>query len=66
MANNKAANAASNKIKTAMSYVYNTPIFFIVTFLLCVFIYQMIHAHRDRNDIIKHKVETEIKKKLYY
>ena len=56
---------ADNK-KIALSYIYNTPIFFIVTFLLAVFIYQMIHAHRNRNDIIKHKVETEIKKKLYY
>ena len=59
MANNK-------KFNTSLSYAFNIPLFFIVTFFLVVIVYNILHAHRDRNAVIKHKVETEIKKKLYY
>ena len=59
MANNK-------KFNTSLSYAFNIPLFFIVTFFLVVIVYNILHAQRDRDAVIKHKVETEIKKKLFY
>lgn len=63
MANLKGNN---KNLGISMSYAYNIPLFFIVTFILVVIVYNLLHAYRERDEIIKHKVNTEIKKKLYY
>ena len=57
MSNNNISNVSS-------SYAYNIPLFILLAFILAMFTYNILHAYRDRNDIIKHKVETEIQKKI--
>lgn len=67
MANNKVNLKANNKqFGIGLSYAYNLPLFLIVAFLFVVILYNLLHAYRDREEVIKHKVNTEIKKKLYY
>ena len=56
----------SNATNVASSYVFNVPLFLIVTFLLAVIVYNILHTKRDNIDVIKRKINTEIEKKLYY
>nr|QDY52135.1 hypothetical protein 4_15 [Mimiviridae sp. ChoanoV1] len=57
---------SNNISNVTRSYAYNIPLFILLAFILAMFTFNILHAYRDRNDIIKHKVETEIQKKLFY
>ena len=60
-------NLSNNKgLAIGMSYAYNMPLLILIAFIFVVLIYQLFQAHRTKQEVLKHKVETEIKKKLYY
>ena len=39
---------------------------FIIVIILGFFIFHLANAYKENNDIIKHKVDVEIERKLYY
>lgn len=39
---------------------------FIIVIIMGVLIFHLANAYREKNNIIKHKVDVEIEKKLYY
>ncbi len=61
-----AKNSNNKSLGIGMSYAYNIPLFCIIAFIFAVLIYQLLNAYRDRDEVVRHKINTEIKKKLYY
>ena len=47
-------------------YVQGAISLFLILIVLCGFIYQLIVSHDSSEERIKHKVDVEIEKKLYY
>jgi len=59
-------NMVNKSLGIGMSYAYNIPLFCIIAFIFSVLVYQLLNSYRDRDDVVRHKINTEIKKKLYY
>ena len=62
MANNNNAAVTNNN----MYYIQGFVSLFLILLVMGGVLYQLFQSHRTRNERIKHKVETEIEKKLYY
>lgn len=66
-ANNKAGNNAEKSAKDiALSYNKNTPMMLMVGLFLTFIIYQFLKALRNRDNMLKQKIDQEITKKLYF
>jgi hypothetical protein len=63
MANNNNNVAVENN---NMYYIQGFISLFLILLVMGGVIYQLFQSHGTRNERIKHKVETEIDKKLYY
>ncbi len=63
MANNNNNVAIENN---NMYYIQGFVSLFLILLVMGGVIYQLFQSHESRNERIKHKVETEIEKKLYY
>lgn len=71
--NNKPKKESSNKkpipkseVEKALSYNKNVPLMIVIGVFLFFISYQLLMALRRKDEILKHKIETEIRKKLYY
>lgn len=62
--NNKAP--PKSEVEKALSYNKNVPLLIIIGVFLFFISYQLLMAVRRKDEILKHKIETEIRKKLYY
>ena len=66
-ANNKAGNNKAQTAKDiALSYNKNTPMMLMVGLFLTFIIYQFLKALRNRDNMLKEKINQEIKRKLYF
>ena len=68
-ANNKGL-GKNNKAQTpkdiALSYNKNTPLMIMVGLFLAFIIYQLLKALRNRDNMLKQKIDQEITRKLYF
>ena len=65
--NNKSGNNSEKSAKDiALSYNKNTPMMIIVGLFLTFIIYQFLKAIRNRDNMLKQKIDQEITKKLYF
>ena len=44
----------------------NLPILILIAVFLVFILFQYLKAHKESDDRLKHKIDTEIRKKLYY
>ena len=66
-ANNKSGNNSQQSAKDiALSYNKNTPMMIMVGLFLTFIIYQFLKALRNRDNMLKQKIDQEITKKLYF
>ena len=66
-ANNKSGNNSEKSAKDiALSYNKNTPMMIMVGLFLTFIIYQFLKAIRNRDNMLKQKIDQEITKKLYF
>ena len=64
--NIKAEGKASVMDKMAQFQTRNLPILIIIAVFLFFILFQYLKAHKESDDRLKHKIDTEIRKKLYY
>ena len=68
--NNKAKNNTAKNTKTqkeiALSYTKNVPILIIIVIFFFFVMYNLLKFMRNRDDVIKNKIDREIRKKLYF
>ena len=71
--NNNTKKKANNKkplpkteVQKALSYNKNVPLMIVIGVFLFFISYQLLMALRHKDEMLKHKIETEIRKKLYY
>lgn len=71
--NNNTKKKANNKkpipkteVQKALSYNKNVPLMIVIGVFLFFISYQLLMALRHKDELLKHKIETEIRKKLYY
>lgn len=66
-ANNKSGNNKAQTAKDiALSYNKNTPMMLMVGLFLTFIIYQFLKALRNKDNMLKEKINQEIKRKLYF
>lgn len=66
-ATNKSGNNVSQTAKDiALSYNKNTPMMIMVALFLTFIIYQFLKALRNRDNMLKEKINQEITRKLYF
>ena len=66
-ANNKSGNNSQKSAKDiALSYNKNTPMMLMVGLFLTFIIYQFLKVLRNRDNMLKQKIDQEITKKLYF
>ena len=53
-------------MEQALSYAHNIPIFIFTVFLISLCMYHLISAYKDRDNVLKHKINTKIREELYY
>lgn len=54
------------EVEKALSYNKNVPLMIMIGVFLFFVCYQLLMALRRKDEILKHKIEQEIRKKLYY
>ena len=59
-------NATNNSVNNIFYYIQGSISLFFVLLILCIFVYQLIVSHQTTDERIRHKVDVEIEKKLYY
>ena len=59
-------NAANNAVNNTFYYIQGSISLFLVLILLSGFIYQLVISHNSSDERIRHKVDVEIEKKLFY
>jgi len=52
--------------KMAQFQTRNLPILILIAVFLIFILFQYLKAHKESDDRLKHKIDTEIRKKLYY
>ncbi len=71
-ANKKSSKGNNNKkpmkdeVKQALSYNKNTPMMIMIGIILFFILYNLLKHMRNRDAILKHKINTEIRRKLYF
>ena len=64
--NNKSKNNSNILDKMAQFQSRNLPILILIAVFLFFILFQYLKAHRQADDRLKQKIDTEIRKKLYY
>ena len=64
--NNKGKKPEKNEVKKALSYNKNTPMMIMIGIFLFFIMYNLLKHMRNKDNIIKHKINTEIRRKLYF
>ena len=59
-------NAANNSVNNKFYYIQGSISLFFVIFFFCIFVYYLVKSHDSKDERIRHKVDVEIEKKLYY
>ena len=52
--------------KMAQFQTRNLPILILIAVFLIFILFQYLKAHKESDDRLRHKIDTEIRKKLYY
>jgi len=71
-ANKKGSKGSNNKnpmkdeVKQALSYNKNTPMMIMIGIILFFILYNLLKHMRNKDAILKHKINTEIRRKLYF
>ena len=64
--NDKNKKPMKDEVKKALSYNKNTPMMIMVGIFLFFIMYNLLKHMRNKDDIMKHKINTEIRRKLYF
>ena len=64
--NNKNKKPTKDEVKKALSYNKNTPMMIMVGIFIFFILYNLLKHMRNKDDILKHKINTEIRRKLYF
>ena len=64
--NNKGKKPEKDEVKKALSYNKNTPMMIMVGIFLFFIMYNLLKHMRNKDNIMKHKINTEIRRKLYF
>lgn len=64
--NNKNKKPMKDEVKKALSYNKNTPMMIMVGIFLFFILYNLLKHMRNKDAILKHKINTEIRRKLYF
>jgi hypothetical protein len=64
--NNKNKKPMKDEVKKALSYNKNTPMMIMVGIFLFFIMYNLLKHMRNKDAILKHKINTEIRRKLYF
>ena len=59
-------NAANNAVNNTFYYIQGSISLFLILILLSGFLYQLISSLNSSDERIRHKVDVEIEKKLFY
>ena len=59
-------NATNNTVNHTFYYIQGSISLFLILILISGFIYQLIVSHDSSDERIRHKVDVEIEKKLFY
>ena len=64
--NKKNKKPLKDEVRKALSYNKNTPMMIMIGIFLFFILYNLLKHMRNKDDILKHKINTEIRRKLYF
>ena len=64
--NNKNKKPTKDEVKKALSYNKNTPMMIMIGIFIFFILYNLLKHMRNKDAILKHKINTEIRRKLYF
>ena len=64
--NNKNKKPMKDEVKKALSYNKNTPMMIMIGIFMFFILYNLLKHMRNKDAILKHKINTEIRRKLYF
>lgn len=56
----------NKELMSAHYYTQGYISLFLIVLLFGMFIFNLLHTESSKNEILKHKVDVEVEKKLYY